>query len=117
MEKFIDEYCLAKKGATKEVKEDWDGAILYKVGGKMFALVGIDARIGDHVSVKLEVEFSSFLRDTYQAVEPGYHMNKKHWSSLFFANNDVPENILKDMLDMSYELVFNSLTKKVRETI
>jgi predicted DNA-binding protein (MmcQ/YjbR family) len=56
------------------------------------------------------------LREKYKDIVPGYHLNKTHWSSMFL-NGDVPEMVLKQMLDASYELIFNSLSKKIQNEI
>ncbi len=115
---LLEKHCLGKKGAVKDVKEDW-GAILYKVGNKMFALLGIEKNTVKEVemlSVKLDPTVSDILRATHENIKPGYHLNKTHWSS-FYPCTENKEELIKEMIDMSYELVFNSLTKKLQKDI
>jgi predicted DNA-binding protein (MmcQ/YjbR family) len=112
---FIQAHCLAKKGAEEEYKETWD-AICYSVRGKIFALVGNDGEGRACISVKHTPEQGEELRARYRDIVPGYHLNKIHWSSLFL-NGDVPGTVLKRMLDVSHELVFLSLSKKIRNEI
>ncbi len=112
---WIEQYCMSKKGVEKEYKLEWE-ALLFKIGGKMFVLQGQDNKGRSIISVKLEPPFGEFLRSEYKDIRPGYHMNKLHWNSLDL-NGTVPDNILKTMLDQSYELVLHSLTKKVQNEI
>jgi predicted DNA-binding protein (MmcQ/YjbR family) len=112
---FIQAHCLSKKGAAEDYKQEWD-AIRYLVGGKMFALVGNDGEGNPVISVKHTPEQGEELREKYSDIVPGYYLNKTHWSSVFL-NGNVPETVLKQMLDGSYELIFESLGKKVRNEI
>jgi predicted DNA-binding protein (MmcQ/YjbR family) len=112
---FIPSHCLSKKGAEEDYKQAWD-AIRYSVRGKMFALVGNDGAGRAVISVKNTPERGEEWREKYKDIVPGYHLNKTHWSSMFL-NGNVPEAVLKQLLDDSYELVFNSLSKKVRSEI
>ena len=112
---FIQEYCLSKKGPEEDYKQEWD-AIRYSVRGKMFALVGNDSTGKDIISIKHTQEHGEELREKYEDIAPGYYLNKTLWSSVFLGGN-VPETVLKQMLDKSYELIFNSLPKKVQNEI
>ena len=112
---FIQDYCLSKKGAKEDYKQEWD-AIRYSVCGKMFSLVGNDGKGEPIISVKHSPERGIELREKYEDIVPGYYLNKTHWSSVFL-NGHVPETILKQMLDESYNLIFNSLSKKVQNEI
>jgi predicted DNA-binding protein (MmcQ/YjbR family) len=112
---FIQSYCLAKGGAAEEYKEAWD-AILYTVGGKIFALVGNDGEGAAVIAVKLNPDYGAELQAKYKDITPAYHFNKTHWSAMLLGG-DTPEIVLKTMLDQSYELVFNSLTRKIQEEI
>lgn len=112
---FIQEYCLSKKGAEEDYKQEWD-AIRYSVRDKMFALVGNDAEGKDIISVKHTPEHGEKLREKYSDIVPGYYLNKTHCSSMNL-NGTVPETVLKQMLDESYLLIFNSLSKKIRNEI
>jgi predicted DNA-binding protein (MmcQ/YjbR family) len=112
---FIQEYCLSKKGAEEDYKQEWD-AIRYSVRGKMFALVGNDAEGKAIISLKHTLEQGEKLREKYRDIVPGYYLNKIHWSSVDL-NGIVPGAVLKQMLDESYQLVFNSLSKKIQNGI
>ena len=112
---FIKAHCLSKKGAEEDYKQEWD-AIRYCIRGKMFALVGNDKEGNPIISVKHTPEYGEELREKYQDIIPGYYLNKIHWSSMFLTGN-VPKAVLKQMLDGSYELIFNSLPKKIQNEI
>lgn len=77
----------------------------------MFALMDVD--VFDSLNLKCDPEKAIELRETYQGVQPGYHMNKKHWNTVLL-NEDVSDKLLLELIDHSYELVYASLPKKVR---
>lgn len=112
---WVDSYCLAKKGAKKEYKETWC-ATLYKIGDKMFAMVGGDRDGKPIITVKLEPEYGSFLRQSFSDIVPGYYMNKEHWNSLYLEGS-VPDDVLKEMLDRSYQLVLGSFSRRKQQEI
>ncbi len=112
---WLDDYCLTKKGAEKDFKMEWD-ATRYLIGGKMFALQGGDKQKKPIITLKCVPPFGDMLRQEYEYIVPGYYMNKEHWNSVYLEG-DVPDAILKQMIDMSYELVLNSLSKKVQKEI
>lgn len=112
---WLDEYCLAKRGSQKDFKVEWD-ATRYLIGGKMFALQGGDKNHKAIITLKCEPQFGQLLRSQYEDIIPGYYMNKEHWNSVYL-DGAVPDEVLKDMIDMSYELIFNSLSKKIQREI
>jgi len=112
---WLDEYCMSKQNATKEYKEDWK-ATKYLVGGKMFALEGNDNTGRPVISLKLLPEEGSFLRDRYEDIIAGYYMNKDHWNSVYL-DGSVPDDVVRNMIDKSYSLLFLSLTKKAQKEI
>jgi len=112
---WLDEYCMSKQNATKEYKEDWK-ATKYLVGGKMFALEGNDNTGRPVISLKLLPEEGSFLRDRYEDIIAGYFMNKDHWNSVYL-DGSVPDDVVRNMIDKSYSLLFLSLTKKAQKEI
>ena len=112
---WIDKYCLDMKGAAKEVKPEWN-ATLYKLKDKMFALLGCNKAGKPIITLKLEPMFGEFLRTEYQDITPGYYMNKLHWNSLDLAG-DVPDEVVKDMLDRSYGLIYHGLSKRLQQEI
>ncbi len=103
-------YCLNKKGVTESFPFDAK-TLVFKVGGKMFALTNVD-NFGS-INLKCDPELSLELRERYQAVKPGYHMNKKHWNSITI-NEDLPDPKIYELIDLSYNLVVKSLTKKLK---
>lgn len=113
---FYD-YCLAKKGVTEHFPFDED-TLVFKVGGKMFALSSLSQWEKGEASVNLKCdpERALELRAAYEAIEPGYHMSKVHWNTITI-DGDVPEKMLRELIDHSYELVFKSLTKKLQAEI
>lgn len=107
-------YCLAKPGATEGAPFGPDH-IVFKVQGKMFALLGLD-EVPTRVNLKCDPDLALELRDRYEQVEPGYHMNKRHWNTVIF-DGVIPEVEIKKMVDHSYELVVASLPKAKRKAL
>ena len=112
---WMDDYFLAKPGATKDYQPDWE-ATRYFIGDKMFGLLGDDNKGNELITVKCEPLFGEYLRETYPDITAGYHMNKVHWNSVRM-DGKVPDDVLKEMIDMSYTLVLESLTKKKQKEI
>jgi predicted DNA-binding protein (MmcQ/YjbR family) len=106
-------YCLSKPGVTESFPFDED-TLVFKVMGKIFALAGVSDF--NAVNLKCEPELAIELRERYPAVEPGYHMNKKHWNTVNF-DGSISFKELKEWTDHSYDLVVNSLTKKERQLL
>jgi predicted DNA-binding protein (MmcQ/YjbR family) len=88
---------------------------VYKVGGKMFALVPRSAE-PPSVSLKCDPEWSEVLRNAYPAVRPGYHLNKKHWNTIAL-DGSVPDDEVDELIRHSYELVLESLPERVRANL
>lgn len=108
---WLDEYLLAKKGVTKDLKTEWNW-IRYQIGGKLFAAVCLDGENKPYyITLKLEPAEGEFLRGQYEDILPGYYMNKQHWNSIR-PDGAVPEELLRTLLDKSYQLVLTSLPKK-----
>lgn len=102
------EYCLSKPGATENTPFGPD-VLVFKVGGKMFALAALD-EMPTRVNLKCDPDLALELRDRYEQVTPGYHMNKKHWNTVEIENG-VPNSEVRKMIDHSYDLVARSLPK------
>src|SRR2546426_1459179 len=102
------EYCLTKTGAT-EGAPFGETVVVFKVGGKMFALAALD-EIPATVNLKCDPDLALELRDRYEQVTPGYHMNKKHWNSVGIEGG-IPDPELRKMIDHSYDLVIKGLPK------
>lgn len=107
------EYCLSKPGTTEGFPFN-ETSLVFKVQGKMFALTNVDDF--QSVNLKCDPEEAVQLRETYQGVQPGYHMSKKHWNTVS-VNSDVPEGLFIELIDHSYDLVVKSLTKKLRDEL
>lgn len=112
---WFESDALSKPGATKDYKEEWRWH-RYLVGGKMFAVEAEDEMHGMFITLKCEPLKGEFLRKQYVDIIPGYYMNKVHWNTVLRAG-DVPEELIKEMLDESYHLVFQSLSKKLQKEI
>ena len=102
------QWCNAKKGVTEEFPFG-ENILVYKVMGKMFALTDVDQF--ESVNLKVEPEQGILLQEEYAAVQPGYHMNKKHWITVAM-DGSVPNRLLQQWIDNSYNLVVSGLTKK-----
>jgi predicted DNA-binding protein (MmcQ/YjbR family) len=107
------EFCIGMKGVTEELPFD-ENTLVFKVMGKMFALTGMDNFVS--VNVKCDPEKAIELREEYNAVKPGYHMNKKHWNTIE-VNSDMSDQELRDWVLHSYDLVVEKLPKKTREEL
>ncbi|MFT3795042.1 MmcQ/YjbR family DNA-binding protein [Flavobacterium sp.] len=113
IQQYFD-YCLSKKGVTEHFPFDED-TLVFKVGGKMFALSSMkEWESGSpSVNLKCDPEKAEQLRADYDAVQPGYHMSKVHWNTVAF-NGDASDKTICGWIDDSYNLVVKSLTKKAQ---
>ena len=111
------EYSLSKKGVTEHFPFDKD-TLVFKVGGKMFALSSLShwEKGQPSVNLKCDPERAQELRAEYDAIQPGFHMSKTHWNTIAI-NESVADTLVKALIDHSYELVFKSLTKKLQNEI
>ena len=107
-------YLLAQPGATEETPFGPD-ALVYKVAGKMFALIAWTEE-PLRLTLKCDPADALALRAMYQAVGPGYHMSKRHWNTITL-DGEVPDKALREMMDDSYALVVQGLPKKVRREL
>jgi predicted DNA-binding protein (MmcQ/YjbR family) len=109
----LRDYCLGKKGAIEDFPFGKDVRV-FKVMGKMFALLPVDdpARI----SLKCDPIKAQALRLTYEAVEPGYHLNKQHWNTVT-VDGSIPDEEIIEMIDHSYWLIVQKLKKSDRKAL
>lgn len=107
------EYCLNKPHVTEGFPFD-EKVLVFKVGGKMFALTDIEEFVS--VNLKCDPERAVELRETYNGIKPGWHMSKVHWNTVTILS-DVPTPLLKELIDHSYGLVFNSLPKRIKNEL
>jgi len=112
---WLDEYLMSKAGATKDFKEEWM-AYRYMLCGKMFAMQADDNHKRAIINLKLEPTNGAFLREQFPDITPGYYMNKVHWNSVYL-DGEVPDEILKEMIDESHAILLASLTKKQQKEI
>jgi predicted DNA-binding protein (MmcQ/YjbR family) len=108
---FFREYCLSKSGVTEDTPFD-PNTLCFRVGNKIFAIIDIDKF--ESVNLKCDPEKAILLREKHNGITPGYHMNKKHWNTVS-CDGSVPTPLLLELVDHSYNLVFSSLPKKIRE--
>ena len=110
---IIRDYCISKAGVEETFPFD-QTTLVFKVGGKMFALLDVDNFTG--VNLKCDPERAVELRESYTGIVPGYHMSKVHWNTVY-SNSDVDANLFFELIDHSYSLVYSSLPKKIRDGI
>lgn len=111
------EYCLSKKGTTEHFPFDQD-TLVFKVGGKMYALSSLLQweKGQPKVNLKCNPNYAQELRAQYDDVLPAFHMSKVHWNTVAI-NSTVSDKLVKEWIDDSYQLVFKSLTKKIQSEI
>jgi predicted DNA-binding protein (MmcQ/YjbR family) len=107
-------YCLAKSD-VEECFPFGEVTLVYKVGGKIFLLAGMD-EVPLSINIKADPEIAVEQRERYAAVTPGYHMNKKHWNTIV-VDGSVGKNLIKQWIDDSYKLVASSLPKAKRKVV
>lgn len=105
---------LAKPGAEETFPFD-AVTLVAKVGGKMFALLGTTGA-PLHLSLKVDPDFGDALRATYPAIQPGYHLNKRHWVTLTLDGRLDPA-LVQELIDGSYRLVVSGLPRVARERL
>ena len=108
------EYCLKKPGTTEDSPFGPEH-LVFKVAGKMFALLAFE-EVPPTANLKCDPDLALELRDRYEEVQPGYHMNKKHWNTVQI-DGAIPQHELTKMIDDSYELVVKSLPRAQRERL
>lgn len=107
------EYCLQKKGVSESFPFD-ETTLVFKVQGKMFALTDLEGEWS--INLKCHPEKAVFLREHFPCVLPGYHMNKKHWNTIM-VDGTISDNVLKEWIDDSYNLIVQSLPKKLKNNL
>ncbi|MEP4077482.1 MmcQ/YjbR family DNA-binding protein [Haloferula sp.] len=102
------EYCLSKEAADESTPFGPE-VLAYKVAGKIFALTN-PSDVPSRINLKCNPGYAVELREEYEAITPGYHMNKKHWNTVTL-NDSVPSVLIRELIDLSYRLVVASLPK------
>jgi predicted DNA-binding protein (MmcQ/YjbR family) len=98
---ILREYCIGKKGVTESFPFG-DDTLVFKAGGKIFALVNLNGDLS--INLKCDPVLAIELRERYPSVTPGYHMNKKHWNTILL-DGSVPDKELLSWIDHSYKLI------------
>ncbi len=112
--KSLQKFLLSKKGTTEETPFGPE-ALVYKVLGKMFALIAWEEN-PLRITLKCDPDFALALRAKYSAITAGYHMSKKHWNTIVL-DGSIPEDEILEMIDDSYDLVVRGLKKADREKL
>lgn len=108
-------HCLSKKGVTESFPFDKQ-TLVFKVMGKMFALSGLEHQPAK-ANLKCDPERSIELREEYDGlINPGYHMSKIHWNTVELEMN-LPQQLILELIDHSYDLVVKGLSKKLKEEL
>lgn len=108
------EYFLSKRGAVEERPFN-EFVPVFKVGGKMFALYNVHEKRSS-INLKYYKDDIHEIRCAWDDITPGYHMNKNHWNTVYI-DGELDDEFIKKLVDISYDLVFNSLTKKKQKEI
>lgn len=109
----LREFCLSLNGATEGFPFDAE-TLVFKVGGKMFALTNLDGPLS--INLKCDPDKAIELRERYPSVTPGYHMSKQHWNTIY-VDGTIPSSTIKQWIVDSYNLVVGSLSKLQREQL
>ena len=107
----LRDWCLQHEGAFEDFPFTAEHSV-FKVRGKMFAISALEREPLD-VSVKCEPELAVELRNSYPAIRPGYHLNKRHWNTITL-DGSLPDQLVRDLIEDSYDLVVSALPKRVR---
>ena len=113
---WIDQYLLGKPGVAKDFKHEWNW-IRYMILDKLVCAVCLDDQDKPYyITLKLQPAEAELLRKQYSDIIPGFYMNKLHWNSVK-PDGDVPEDLMRYMLDQSYSLILNTFSKKKQQEI
>ena len=107
-------WCLGRHGAEETTPFGPD-VLVYKVAGKMFALA-VPEDVPPRMNLKCDPDRAMELRDQFEGITPGYHMNKRHWNTVLL-DGSVPAGLVDEMIAASYQLVVQGLTRKQRESL
>lgn len=108
---YYRDYALKKEGATESTPFG-DDTLVYKVYGKIFMLMSFDTPL--QINLKCDPELAIELREKYESIIPGYHMNKIHWNTIII-DGSVPSREILKFIDHSYSLVLKSIPLKTRK--
>jgi predicted DNA-binding protein (MmcQ/YjbR family) len=103
----LRDYCIARPGATESFPFG-DQTLVFKINNRIFALVNLDGELS--INLKCDPAYALEIRESYAAVSPGYHMNKKHWNTVLL-NGTIPDPVVFGWIDHSYNLVAGNGSK------
>lgn len=106
-------FCLNLKGTTENFPFD-QKTLVFKVMGKMYALIDVENPVS--INLKCAPERAIDLRERYDAVQPGFHMNKKHWNTVYL-NRELSSKEIEELIVHSYDLIVSSLPKKLQHEL
>lgn len=109
----LREYCISKTGVTESFPFDAD-TLVFKVGGKIFLLTSLSSP--QTFNVKCDPEKALMLREQFEEINVGFHMNKTHWNTVCYTGS-LTKKILFEMMDHSYDLILKSLSKNIQQAI
>jgi predicted DNA-binding protein (MmcQ/YjbR family) len=109
----LREYCLSKEFCTEDTPFGPD-TLVFRIAGKIFGLTSLDTD-ECRINLKCEPDYAIELREKYNFIIPGYHMNKTHWNTVFV--DKAPSILVKSLIDHSYDIIKKSLTKKQLELL
>jgi predicted DNA-binding protein (MmcQ/YjbR family) len=114
----VRDFCLSKKGVTEHFPFD-EVTLVFKVMGKVFALVGLNSwEKGDQkINLKCDPDKATELRGEYEGINPGWHANKKHWNTVIVNSSDVSDDLVRELINHSYDSVIKGLTKKIKKEL
>jgi len=112
------EYCLNKKGVSEDFPFDED-TLVFKVLGKIFLLTALKGWEGatPSLNLKCDPDYAEELRAEYESIDPGFHMNKKHWNTVRLYKKELSTKFILELVDHSYNMVVKSMPKKRRESL
>lgn len=111
-------YCMSKKAVTEHFPFDND-TLVFKVLGKMFALASLKKweEGNAFINLKCDPDYAQELRERYNSIQPGYHMHKKQWNSVYLHNGDLSSKLISELIDHSYDMVIKGMSKKKRQEL
>ena len=114
----LRDFCIAKKGVTEHFPFD-KVTLVFKVMNKMFALSGLDAweKGEQKINLKCDPEKAQELRREYEGIIPGWHMNKRLWNTVTINTSDVSDDLVRELINHSYDLVVKGFTKKAQKEL
>lgn len=110
----LRQYCLSLQAVTEDTPFG-DDTLVFRVMDKIFALTSLDTE-GCRVNLKCNPDYAIELREQYEDIQPGFHMNKKHWNTVY-CENGLEDKIIKSLITHAYDMVAKSLPKAKREVL